>query len=87
MGIGLALAFGLGLNLDLDLDLSFDLDSVFGDAGDLPWMGVTDGMGGSTSSSPSRPDDLVGRDDSGLVGEDWLRSEDISMVRYRYESW
>ena len=50
-------------------------------------MGVTDGMRGSTSSSPSRPDDLVGRDDSGLVGEDWLRSEDISMVRYRYESW
>ena len=77
--------FGLGLNLDLDLDLDSEL--VFGDAGDLPWMGVTDGMRGWTSASSSRADDLVGKEDSGLVGEDWLRSEDISMVRYRYESW
>ena len=48
-------------------------------------MEVTDGMRGSASSPPSRVDDLVGKEDRGLVGEVWFMSEGISMIRYRYD--
>jgi hypothetical protein len=69
VGLGSGLDLILDLHSDLDLNLDLVLDWVLGNAGDTTWKGGKDEFWGLMASSLSWMEDLVGGEDSGLVGD------------------